>query len=81
MISKTATVITSSIGRNVEIREYAVIREGVEIGDDVVIHPHVVIEPGVIIGDEPKSSPAPTSEKNPKGPAHWPGLPSLSVVW
>ena len=43
MISNTAIVKSSSIGRNVEIREYAVIREGVEIGNDVVIHPHVVI--------------------------------------
>ena len=67
MISKTATVITSSIGRNVEIREYAVIREGVEIGDDVVIHPHVVIEPGVIIGDRTEIFPGAYIGKEPKG--------------
>ena len=51
MISNNATVQTESIGKNVEVWENAVIREGVVIGNDVVIHPNVVINSGVEIGD------------------------------
>ena len=67
MISNTAIVKSSSIGRNVEIREYAVIREGVEIGSDVVIHPHVVIEPGVTIGARTEIFPGTYIGKETKG--------------
>ncbi len=67
MISKTAIVKSSCLGRNVEIREYAVIREGVVIGDDVVIHPHVVIEPGVTIGNRAEIFPGAYIGKEPKG--------------
>ena len=80
MISKTAIVKNSCLGRNVEIREYAVIREGVVIGDDVVIHPHVVIEPGVTIGNRDKFFPAPTSVKNPKELAQWPAVLNFSTA-
>jgi len=67
MISETAIVKSLGLGRNVEIREYAVIREGVVIGDDVVIHPHVVIEPGVTIGDRTEIFPGAYIGKEPKG--------------
>jgi acetyltransferase-like isoleucine patch superfamily enzyme len=67
MISKTAVVKTSSIGSNVDIREYAVIREGVVIGDNVVIHPHVVIEPGVTIGNRVEIFPGAYIGKEAKG--------------
>ena len=67
MISETAIVKSSALGRNVEIREFGVIREGVVIGDDVVIHPHVVIEPGVSIGDGTEIFPGAYIGKEPKG--------------
>jgi UDP-3-O-[3-hydroxymyristoyl] glucosamine N-acyltransferase len=45
-----SVVQTSSIGRDVTIAEFVVIREDVVIGDGATIHPHVVIEQGVTIG-------------------------------
>ncbi len=66
-ISKLAVVETDSIGENVSIGEFAVIREGVKIGNDVVIHPHVVVQSGVSIGDGVEIFPGAYVGKEPKG--------------
>lgn len=68
MISEKAVVQTNSIGVNVAIDEFAVIRHGVIIGNNVTIHPHVVIEPGVILGDNVEVFPGAYIGKEPKGP-------------
>ena len=47
----TAVVETDSIGTDVSIAEYAVVRAGAVIGDGVIIHPHVVINPEVRLGE------------------------------
>jgi acetyltransferase-like isoleucine patch superfamily enzyme len=49
-IHPSAIVGTDSVGEEVEIGEFAVIRPGVVLGDRVKIHPHVVIEAAVEIG-------------------------------
>jgi acetyltransferase-like isoleucine patch superfamily enzyme len=67
MIDTTATVKSTFIGENIEVREYAVIRENVIIGKNVRIHPHVVIEPGVRIGDNVEVFPGAYIGKEPKG--------------
>jgi acetyltransferase-like isoleucine patch superfamily enzyme len=67
MISETAIVKATRIGKDVQIREYAIVREDVEIGDGVVIHPHVVIEPGVTIGNRVEIFPGAYIGKEPKG--------------
>lgn len=67
MVHPTAIVNAENIGKNVDIREYAVIREDVVIGDNVVIHPHVVIEPGVIIGNGVEIFPGAYVGKETKG--------------
>lgn len=67
MISKLAVVETNRIGKDVEIGEFCVIRDGVVLGDNVVIHPHVVIEPGVIIGNDVEIFPGTYIGKTPKG--------------
>src|SRR5258708_1044726 len=51
MIHNLASVWTESIGENVAIHEFAVIRSDVIIGSNVVVHPHVVINSGAVIGD------------------------------
>jgi len=66
-ISDTAVVQTRTIGSNVSIQEFAVIREDVMIGDHVVIHPHVVIESGVTIGNNVEIFPGAYIGKVPKG--------------
>ncbi|HEX3012018.1 MAG TPA: DapH/DapD/GlmU-related protein, partial [Syntrophomonadaceae bacterium] len=69
MISQMAVVQTDDIGENAEIKEFAVIREGVHIGNNVVIHPFVVIESGVTIGDNVEIFPGSYIGKIPKGAA------------
>ena len=67
MISRHAVVETISIGKNVSIGEFAVIRNGVTLGDKVIIHPHVVIESGVSVGDGVEIFPGTYIGKVPKG--------------
>jgi acetyltransferase-like isoleucine patch superfamily enzyme len=67
MISKLAVVETDRIGKNVQIAEFSVIRDGVVLGDNVIVHPHVVIEPGVIIGNDVEIFPGTYVGKTPKG--------------
>lgn len=67
MISPQAIVQTKSIGKNVRIDEFAIIRRDVVLGDGVVIHPYVVIESGAIIGDEVEIFPGAYIGKEPKG--------------
>lgn len=67
MISKMAIVETENIGSNVKIKEFAIIRAGVQIGNNVTIHPHVVIENNVIIGDNVEIFPGSYIGKIPKG--------------
>jgi UDP-3-O-[3-hydroxymyristoyl] glucosamine N-acyltransferase len=67
MISKSAIIKTSSIGENIEIKDYAVISENVQIGNNVIIHPHVIIESGVVIGDFVEIFPGAYIGKEPKG--------------
>ena len=67
-ISRLAVIETDTIGANVSIGEFAIVRSGASVGNDVVIHPHVVIEasvviqegveifPGAYIGKEPKDA-------------------------
>lgn len=66
-ISPHAVVQTADIGENVQIDEFAVIREGVKIGGNVVIHPHVVINSGVILGDGVEVFSGAVIGKEPKG--------------
>jgi acetyltransferase-like isoleucine patch superfamily enzyme len=67
MISQTAVVETSGIGHDVEVHEFAVIREGVTLGDRVVIHPHVVIESGTVLGSDTTVFPGSHVGKRPYG--------------
>jgi len=67
MISPHAIVQTKSIGKNVRIDEFAIIRPDVVLGDGVVIHPYVVIESGAIIGDNVEIFPGAYIGKEPKG--------------
>jgi acetyltransferase-like isoleucine patch superfamily enzyme len=66
-ISPRAVVETTSIGTNVRIYEFAVVRANVRIGNDVVIHPHVVINDGTEIGDGVEVFPGAVVGKEPKG--------------
>ena len=68
MYSK-AVVQTNDIGDNVNIMEFAVVRDGVRIGSNVTIHPFVVIESGVVIGDNVEIFPGSYIGKVPKGAA------------
>lgn len=67
MIHPTAVVETNAIGRNVTIKEYAVIRPNVELGEGVVIHPFVTLEEGVCVGDGVEIFPGSYIGKTPKG--------------
>lgn len=67
MINKHAIVETQSIGKNVQIGEFAIIRSGAVLGDGVVIHPHVVIEAGVRLGEGVEVFPFTYIGKVPKG--------------
>jgi UDP-3-O-[3-hydroxymyristoyl] glucosamine N-acyltransferase len=49
-ISRMAVVETSSVGDEVEVHEFAIVRQGVTLGDRVVIHPYVVVESGTVLG-------------------------------
>jgi len=69
LISDKAVVATSAVGKDVEIREFAIVREGAVIGDRVIIHPFVVIESGAVIGDDVEIFPGSYIGKVPKGPA------------
>ena len=67
MISHLAVVQTQTIGTNVTIHEFSVVRENVSLGNNVTIHPHVVIESGVSIGDNVEIFPGAYVGKTPKG--------------
>lgn len=66
-ISPLAVVQSSTIGNNVTIGEFAIVRPGVTIGDNSVIHPHVVIEAGTTIGANVEIFPGAYIGKVPKG--------------
>jgi acetyltransferase-like isoleucine patch superfamily enzyme len=66
-IHPTAIVETTSIGMDVVIHEFAVVRKGVHLGNNVVIHPHVVIETGVFVEDGVEIFPGAYLGKEPKG--------------
>ena len=68
MIHTTAIVDTETIGKNVEIMEYAIVRKNAVIGNDVIIHPFVIIEEGVEIGNGVEIFPHAYIGKKPKGP-------------
>ena len=68
MIHNTAIVETDMIGNNVDIREYAIVRQGAVLGNNVIIHPFSIIEEGVILGDDVEVFPHAYIGKNPKGP-------------
>ncbi len=67
MISDKSIVETETIGNNVIIMEFAVVRQGVIIGNDVIIHPNVVIESGVVIDSNVEIFPGTYIGKVPKG--------------
>ena len=62
-----SVVQTSSIGRDVTIAEFVVVRDGVVLGDGATIHPHVVIESGVTIGAGVEIFPGSYIGKEPRG--------------
>jgi len=66
-ISPLAVVGTTDIGDDVQIDEFAIIRDSVEIGNNVIIHPHVVINTGVILHDGVEVFPGAVIGKEPKG--------------
>lgn len=68
MISKNAIVEDATIGKNVTIGEFAIIRKGAIIGDNVIIHPFVSIEEGVVIGSNVEIFNHAFLGKAPKGP-------------
>ena len=68
MISKFAIVEDASIGQNVSIGEFAIVRKGAKIGDNVIIHPYVCIEEGVVIGNNVEIFNNAYVGKAPKGP-------------
>lgn len=67
MIHASAVVEASEIGRNVTIKEYAVIRPNVVLGEGVVVHPFVTLEEGVCVGDGVEIFPGCYIGKAPKG--------------
>jgi len=66
-ISPLAVVQTSTIGDNVTIGEFAIVRAGASIGSNVVIHPHAVIAEGVVLGDNVEVFPGAFIGREPKG--------------
>jgi acetyltransferase-like isoleucine patch superfamily enzyme len=66
-IHPTAVVGNATLGADVRIGEYAVIRDGVSIGAGSVIHPHVVIESGAVIGANVEIFAGSLIGKEPKG--------------
>jgi acetyltransferase-like isoleucine patch superfamily enzyme len=60
-------VETESIGQDVTIDDFVVIRIGVTIGDNVRIHPHVVIESHATIGSGSEIFPGTYIGKEPRG--------------
>jgi acetyltransferase-like isoleucine patch superfamily enzyme len=67
MISPHAVVQTDSIGKEVRIDEFAVVRAGARLGNGVRIHPHVIVEAGVVIEDDVEIFPGAYLGKEPKG--------------
>jgi acetyltransferase-like isoleucine patch superfamily enzyme len=61
-------VETKSIGKNVRIAEYCIIRHDVKIGNNVIIHPHVTICEGTEIGDNVEIFSGALIGKEPKAP-------------
>jgi UDP-3-O-[3-hydroxymyristoyl] glucosamine N-acyltransferase len=66
MIHTSAVVESNTIGKNVTIKEFAIIRKHVVLGNNVIIHPHVVIEDGVEIGENTEIYPGVYIGKPPK---------------
>jgi UDP-3-O-[3-hydroxymyristoyl] glucosamine N-acyltransferase len=52
LVHASASVDTGSMGTDVSIAEFAVVRPGAILGDRVVLHPHVMINSGVALGNE-----------------------------
>ena len=50
-ISDKAVIQTDSLGKNIAVHEFAIIRPGARIGQGVVIYPHAVVNENVDIGD------------------------------
>ncbi len=67
MISPLAVVQTETMGTDVSIAEFAVIRPRVLLGSQVIIHTHVVIETGAEIGDGVEIFPGAYIGKEPNG--------------
>ena len=67
MISPLAVVQSKSIGENVTIHEFVIVREGAVIGDNVVLHPYVFIGDGVVIGNGTEIFHGTVVGKEPKG--------------
>jgi acetyltransferase-like isoleucine patch superfamily enzyme len=67
MISPLSVVETETIGTNVIIQEFAVIRSDVVLGNNVIIHPNVMINSGVILRDGVEVFPGAVIGKEPKG--------------
>lgn len=69
MISDKAVIETGAIGKNVTVREFAIVRERVVLGDNVIVHSHVVINTDVKIGDNVEIFPGAIIGKIPGGPS------------
>ncbi len=66
-ISPRAQVDTDTIGQNVSVGEFAVVRRDVVIGDDVTVHPHAVIGRGVVLARGVEVFPGAVVGREPKG--------------
>lgn len=67
MISPLAVVETRDIGADVEIGEFAIVREGAVLGDGVRVHPHAVIGTGVVLEAGVEVFPGAVVGKEPRG--------------
>lgn len=65
-IHTSAVVETDSIGTDVTIGEFCVVREGAVIGDGVTILPHAIVESGVEIGAGTEVQPRALIGRRPK---------------
>lgn len=50
-INGNAVVETNKLGSNVQIDEFAIVRNGAQIGDNVHIYPYAFVSEGAVIGD------------------------------
>ena len=80
MIAKSAVVQTDSIGTDVNIGEFAIIRQNTVIGNNVTIHPHAIINSGVLLGDGVEIFPGAFIGKKPGGAGSLARLPKFKSV-